>query len=144
MKKIIAALLAVLCVVSLLSVGLCAAAKDEVGYGIIYENGGVPMMYEPAPTFRFSGPGYAKVSADTPISVDYEFKYWEDENGNHYDPGQEIPVYGIVRLHPHMEKKNDGDIHTTRVIKTALQALIRVLGKAINFFNTMEDEFRPA
>lgn len=144
MKKIIAILLAVLCVVSLLSIGLSAAAETEGPYAIIYVSGGIPVMYGPTPTFRFSGKGYAKVTADTPLAIDYDFKYWEDENGKRYDAGQEIFVDHEIKLHPVFERKTDNDLRTTRVIKTAMQALIRVLGKAFNFFNTMEDEFRPA
>ena len=49
MKKIIAVLLAVLCVASVLSLGLSAAAADNDTkiYAIIYAKGGVPVMYEP-------------------------------------------------------------------------------------------------
>ena len=142
MKKIIAVLLAVLCVASVLSVGLSAAAENENDtkiYAIIYAKGGVPIMYEPSPTFRFDSPGWATVSADTPIAADYDFVCWIDKDGNRYYPGDKIYVDHEVKLQPLMSPKTDKDDHTIRTIKAAFQALIRVLGKAFGFFKTMED-----
>ena len=141
MKRFIAVLLAVLCVASVLSLGLTAAAADEDTrvYAIIYAKGGVPVMYEPSPTFRFDQPGWATVSADTPIAADYDFVCWIDKDGNRYYPGDKIYVDHEVKLTPLMAPKTDNNDHTIRTIKAAFQALIRVLGKAFGFFKTMED-----
>ncbi len=142
MKKIIAVLLAGLCVASVLSVGLSAAAENENDtkiYAIIYSKGGVPIMYEPSPTFRFDSPGWVTVSADTPIAADYDFVCWIDKDGNRFYPGDKIYVDSEVTLQPLMARKTDNDDHTIRTIKAAFQALIRVLGKAFGFFKTLED-----
>lgn len=142
MKKIIAVLLAALCLFSVFSFGLSVAAEKEDDtkiYAVIYAKGGVPVLYEPTPTFRFDKPGWVTVSADTPIAVDYDFVCWIDKDGNHIYPGDKIYVDHEVKLQPLMAAKTDNDIHTTRVIKAAFQALIRVLGKAFGFFKTLED-----
>ena len=142
MKKIIAILLVVISIVSLMSIGLSVAASDESDtkiYAVIYAKGGVPVMYEPTPTFRFDGPGWLTVSADTPIAIDYDFVCWMDQNGNRYYPGDKLYVDHEVKLTPVMAPKTDSDVHTTRVIKAAFQALIRVLEKAFGFFKDLED-----
>jgi len=142
MKRIIAVLLAVLCVASLFTFGLSAAAENEDDtkiYAVIYAKGGVPVMYEPTPTFRFDRPGWVTVSADTPIAADYDFVCWIDKDGNHIYPGDKIYVDHEVKLQPLMAPKTDKDDHTVRTIKAAFQALIRVLGKAFGFFKTLED-----
>ena len=140
MKKVIAVLLAVLCVVSLFSFALQAAAEDDSKvYAVIYTQGGVPLMYSPTPSFRFDKPGTVTISADTPLAVDYEFVCWIDKDGNKYYPGQKVHVDSELKLQPKMAPKTDDDSHTTRVIKTALESLIRVLSKAFGTFKTLED-----
>ena len=143
MKKFLALLLAVLSIVSLMSLaffGVAAEKEEDVHiYAVVYAKGGVPVMYEPTPSFRFDSPGWVTVSADTPLASDYEFVCWQDKDGNRYDPGDKIYVNTEVKLTPVMAPKSDGDDHTVRTIKTAFQALIRVLGKAFGFFKTLED-----
>ena len=143
MKKVIAILLVVISIVSLMSIGLTAFAgndQDETKvYAVIYAKGGVPVMYEPTPTFRFDGPGWLTVSADTPIAIDYDFLYWIDQDGNRYYPGDKLYVDHEVKLTPVLAPKTDSDVHTTRVIKAAFQALIRVLEKAFGVFKDLED-----
>ena len=142
MKKLIAIILVVLSIVSLMSIGLSAFAENTEEtkvYAVVYSKGGIPVMYEPAPTFRFDKPGMLTISNDTPLAVDYEFVCWQDENGQKYYPGDKIYVDHEIKLIPVFSKKTDNDPHVFRVIKTALDALIRVLGKALGFFTVMED-----
>ncbi|MBR6313306.1 MAG: hypothetical protein IKR49_01545 [Clostridia bacterium] len=143
MKKVIAILLVVISLVSLMSIGLSVFAgndQDETKiYAVIYAKGGIPVMYEPTPTFRYDGPGWLTVSADTPIAIDYDFLYWIDQDNNRYYPGDKIYVDHEVKLTPVFAPKTDSDIHTTRVIKAAFQALIRVLEKAFGFFKDFEE-----
>ena len=145
MKKIIAILLVVISIVSLMSIGLSAVAADSENkvYAVVYSKGGISVMYEPAPTYRFDHPGWLTVSADTPIAVDYDFVCWMDENGERYWPGDKIYVDHEVKLTPVFAPKTDSDSHTTRVIKSAFQALIRVLEKAFGIFKDYE-EFNAA
>ena len=146
MKKVIAVLLVVISIVSLMSIGLCALAgndEDNKIYAVIYCKGGISVMYEPAPTFRFDGPGWLTVSADTPIAIDHDFVCWMDQDGNRYWPGDKIYVDHEIKLTPVFAPKTDNDAHTTRVIKAAFQSLIRVLEKAFGIFKDFE-EFNAA
>ena len=141
MKKIIAILLVVISIVSLMGIGLSALAGDDDCniYVVIYAKGGVPVMYEPTPTYTYEGPGTVKVSKDTPIAIDYDFVCWEDQNGIRYWPGDPIAVNGEVKLTPIFAPKTDSDSHTTRVIKAGFQSLIRVLQKMFGTFKDFED-----
>ena len=141
MKKFLAVLLAVLTLVSVMSIGLGAnAGDDEVKiYAVIYTKSAVPIMYEPTPTFRFDKPGWVTISADTPIAIDYDFVCWKDEDGNRWDPGDQIYVSHEVRLTPVFAPKTDNDSRTLRTIKAGFASLIRVLGKMFGFFKTLED-----
>lgn len=155
MKKLVSILLAILCAFSVFSCAAAAAGalddlfteEDDAGiYCLVYSSdtlSNVSMMYVPHPTSDFDGPGYAKVTNDTPLSVDYNFVCWKDGTGKYYYPGDEIYVNGMTHLYAVWEPKTDDDSHLFRVIKTALQTLERVLQKVFGIFKTVED-FRVA
>jgi len=140
MKKILALLLAVVCLFSVLTVGLTAAAKDDDPItGIVYEKGGVPLMYIPNSTYSFEGPAWLTVTTDKPIPADanYEFMYWLDKDGKRVDPGQSIYVTQEIVLRPYFIKTNNED-RTTSTIRSALQALVRVFERLFEFFRKLE------
>ena len=141
MKKILAVLLAVVCLFSVLTVGLSAAAEDEeetIIYSVVYAKGGVPLMYIPQPTFRYDGPGWVNVTEEKPVAAGYEFLYWIDKDGNRYDPGDQIYVANEVKLTPVFAKINDGENQTTHTIKGAFQALIALFQRLFKFFRELE------
>ena len=141
MKKILAMLLAVVCLFSILTVGLTAAAaggEADPIYAIVYSKGGVPVMYLPAPTFRFDGPGWLTVTEEKPTAVGYDFVCWEDENGNRVYPGDQIYVDKEVKLMPVFAKSTSNDDRTTSTIKAAFQSLIAVFERLFKFFRELE------
>ncbi len=141
MKKILALLLAVICLFSVLTVGLTAAAEDDNQdpiYAIVYEKGGVPVMYLPAPSVSIKGPGWITVTTEKPVAAGYEFMYWVDKDGNRVDPGDKLYVTEQVVLRPHFVKLNDGEDHTTHTIKGAFQALIALFERLFKFFRELE------
>ncbi len=163
MKKLIAIILSVLCLASCLAVPGFAATdsivgdvvqdfigvteeediSDEMRYGIHY---GLPtitavkLMYSPKPTITFKAPTTAKVTTDTPLSVDYDFVCWEhSETGKHYYPGDEIEVTGIVTLYAVFEEKTDNHPRFIRYIITGLEALKRVIKQLLTFSDALEE-----
>lgn len=166
MKKLIAVILSVLCLASCLSVSGYAAVEDviedfigvtqeedivdELSYGIHYELPlltTVKLMYSPTPTITFKAPTTAKVTTDTPLSVDYEFVCWQhSETGKYYYPGDEIEVDGVVTLYAVFEEKDDGHPQFIRYILTGLEALKRLILNFLRFDNAMNEtdkEFFP-
>lgn len=162
MKKIIAILLSVLCVFSLMST--TAFAADDLGgilgdiiglpteedgidqqmsYGIHYEMetlSVVSIMYKPNPTITFEAPTTAKITSDTPLSVDYEFVCWRHaDTGEYLYPGDEIDVTGKVTLYAVWEEKTDGNPRVIRVIMTALETLGRLIQKFLGIIEDAEE-----
>ena len=157
MKKVIAIILAVLCLASSLSVtGFAAVGEDiiegvvggilgddmpekeesedaVVSYGIHYEMETlslVKLMYKPSPTITFKAPTTAKITTDTPLSVDYEFVCWKhSETGEYYYPGDEIEVTGMVTLYAVFEEKKDNYPRMIRYIITGLETFKRLIKK---------------
>ena len=163
MKKIIAIILSVICLASCFAVPGSAATdnivgdivgdyvgvteeediSDEMRYGIHYDVfplSPVKLMYSPAPTITFKAPTTAKVTADTPLSVDYEFVRWEDSvTGEPYYPGDEIEVTGVVTLYAVFEEKQDNHPRFIRYIITGLETLNRLLKKFLGITNALEE-----
>lgn len=159
MKKILAVLLSVLCIFSMLSVSAFAIGdivEDVVGdyigvteedgidaqmlYGIHYEMEtitNISIMYMPNPTITFKQPVTAKVTTDTPLSVDYQFICWRHgETGELYYPGDSIDVTGKVTLYAVWEEKSEDEPRVIRVITTALETLKRLIQQ---FLGVIED-----
>lgn len=163
MKRIIAMMLAVLCLMSCMGITGYAANENIGGivgdildlpeqeegeevplsYGIHYDLQTlttVKLMYKPAPTITFKAPTTAKVTMDTPLSVDYEFVCWKHaETGELYYPGDEIEVTGVVTLYAVFEEKQDNHPMFIRYIITGLEALKRLLHKFLAFTNALEE-----
>ncbi len=163
MKKILAVLLSVLCIFSMLSVSAFAIGDifegvigDYVGiteeddgidaqmmYGIHYKMDtitNVSIMYMPNPTITFKQPVTAKVTTDTPLSVDYQFVCWKHgETGELYYPGDPIEVTGAVTLYAVWEEKSDSESRVIRVITTALETLKRLIQQFLGIIEDVED-----
>lgn len=167
MKKIIAIILAVLCLASSLGVTSFAAVGDDIiegviggilgddmpekeesedavlTYGIHYETDPLSMvklMYKPSPTITFKAPTTAKVTSDTPLSVDYDFICWKHaDTGELYYPGDTIEVTGEVTLYAVFEAKKDNHPQLLRYVITGLEAFKRLLNKFLAFTNGLEE-----
>lgn len=148
MKKLLALLLALLCVFSLFSASVSAAGiiddkdKEACAYYITYQNetlSGIKLMYKPNPTVSFDGPGYVTVTNDTPIAVDHDFICWKDKEGKFYYEGDRVYVYGEITLYAVWEEKKDNDSNVTRVIKAALLTFQRFILKALGIFQIVQD-----
>ena len=167
MKKVIAIILAVICLASSFSVTGYAAAEDIIGgviggiigddllgseeesedavleYGIHYEMETLTMvtlMYKPTPTITFKAPTTAKVTTDTPLSVDYEFVCWKHaETGEYYYPGDEIEVTGKVVLYAVFEEKTDNYPQLLRYVITGLECFKRLLKKFLAVTDGLEE-----
>ena len=146
MKKILAVLLCLMCLVSSMAVSVSAASEFEkvfveigamlgfepdepIGYGIRYNSNKIlsgisSLMYEPKPTVKLRNPGTYTVTDDFPLSVDHSFVCWEDrELGKYYYPGDKIYIDGEIILYAVWEEKTDNNIRPVRVFLTAFQAL---------------------
>lgn len=167
MKKIIAVILAVLCLASSLSVtGFAAVGEDVIegviggilgddmpekeesedavlSYGIHYETEPlslVKLMYKPNPTITFKAPVVARVSFDTPLSVDYEFVCWKHaETGEYYYPGDDIEVTGEITLYAVFEEKTDNYSQLLRYMITGLEVFKRLISKFLAFTNGLQE-----
>lgn len=152
MKKFLAIILSLLCLVSVFTVAASAGTFDELSsllgedesllYGISYQNetaNGVSMMYKPNPSVRFDGPGYVTVTKDTPIAVDHEFVCWKDEEGNLYYEGDKVYVDGEVTLYAVWTEKTDDLPRVLRVIQTAILTLQRMVQKVLGVFKDIQD-----
>ena len=164
MKKLIAVLLSVLCLFSAFACPASAGADDfledvlesELGvtkeegeidevmmYGIHYEMQTlttVSITYMPSPTITFKQPVTAKVTLDTPLSVDYQFICWkEKETGKLYYPGDEIEVTGKITLLAVWEEKTDNYPRVIRVIINALETLGRLINKFLGIYDAYEE-----
>ncbi len=156
MKKLLAVLLCLVCLIS--SVGMTASAAnifsevitnitinmgmepdEPIIYGIVYDTNrllsGVSIMYKPSPTFTFTRPGTYTVTDDIPLSVDYKFVCWEDEDTHKlYYAGDKIYIDGQKTLLAVWEPKNDGKNRVVRTIVTAVEALRRTLQAFFGFY----------
>lgn len=164
MKKILAVLLSILCIFSVFSTTAFAAPGDIIGgvvedylgvtqeddgidqqmmYGIHYEMEPISLvsiMYKPSPTITFKQPCMAKVTTDTPLSVDYEFMYWRHgETGEIYNPGDDIEVTGVVTLYAVWQEKTDNHPRFIRTIITAFETLGRVIQKFLGIIEDVEE-----
>ncbi len=157
MKKIIAFLLSVVCLIT--CIGIPASAIEDIPgniggnmglepdepiiYGIVYEMetlSEVKILYKPSPTFTFTSPGTYTVTNDTPLSVDYEFVCWEhEETGKYYYAGDELYIDGQEVLIAVWQPKTDGHIRPTRVLLTAIEALRRTIGAFFGFYKVIDD-----
>ena len=162
MKKIIAVLLCLVCLIS--SVGMTASAAnvfkevltnltismglepdEPIIYGIIYDSNrlltGVTILYKPSPTFSFTKPGTYTVTDDVPLAVDHKFVCWEDDDtGKHYYAGDKIYIDGQKTLLAVWTPKTDNNIRPVRAIVTAVEALRRTLQA---FFGFYKMDFTP-
>ena len=156
MKKILAVLLCLMCLVSSMAVSTSAAGVEDIfvsigamlgmepdepiGYGIRYDSnkllsGVSSVMYEPAPTVKLSNPGTYTVTEDFPLSVDHSFVCWEDkETGKKYYPGDKIYIDGELTLYAIWEEKTDNNIRPVRVFLTAFQALKKMFQSFFGVF----------
>lgn len=162
MKKIIALLLCFVCLFS--SLGLTSAAAnvfnevitnitinmgmepdEPIIYGITYESkdmlSGISVMYTPSPTFTFTRPGTYTVTDDIPLSVDYEFVCWQDEDtGKLYYAGDKIYIDGTKVLKAVWQEKTDGKNRVIRTISTAIETFRRTLQAFFGFYKTKYEE----
>lgn len=161
MKKLLAVILSVICVISCFAPVAGAAsggilgevASDfferllgvefeedtPIGYGVIYDLdplSGVSVVYKPNPSISFENPGIYTITSDTPLSIDYEFICWEDSNGTRYDAGDKIYVDGMITLTAVWVKKTDNDVRVARIIKTTFEALKRLIRKFFGILDT--------
>ena len=170
MKKIIAILLSVICLFSAVSVNSLAvgdilgdiiedqfgiteeegAIEDVLSYGIHYEMKTlslVSVIYTPNPTITFKAPCMARVTLDTPLSIDYQFVCWEEkESGKYYYPGDDIEVTGIVTLYAIWEEKTDNHPYLIRMLATMLDVIKHYIDKLIgayDAFDEFESEYVP-
>lgn len=171
MKKIIAIILSLICLASCVAIPATAGTEeiiggviggilgddlpeqeedigDQLSYGIHYEMyplSTVKLMYKPKPTITFVAPTVARITLDTPLSVDYEFVCWEDsETGVLYYPGDQIAVDGIVTLYAVFEEKKDNHSPFIRYIITGLEVLKRLIQQFLGITDALEkndDEF---
>lgn len=154
MKKLLAILLSMLCLMSVCSsvgfavnddsvIGIISSAMDDdLLYCITYQKetlSNVSMMYKPNPSMSFDGPGYVTVTKDTPIAVDHDFICWKDKNGKLYYEGDKIYVDGEVTLYAVWEEKKDNAPHALRVVRAALETLERMLLKLLGIFKDIQD-----
>ncbi len=163
MKKLIAIILSILCLCSVIACPASAAGdlfgdilEDQFGvtkeegeidevmmYGIHYEMQTltvVSIMYMPSPSITFKQPVTTNVTLDYPLSVDYQFVCWkEQETGKLYYPGDEIEVTGKVTLLAVWEEKTDKYARPLRVIITALETLKHVIDKFLGVYDAFEE-----
>lgn len=155
MKKAIAVLLSVLCVLSCFGAVALAADDYHLGslfgieeddkpllYALTYKNetlSGVKMMYEPNPSLSLSGPGYVKVTKDQPIAIDHDFVCWKDKNGKLYYAGDEFFVDGECTLYAVWEDKKDNYIRPIRVFRCAMLTMGKLFANALGIFKDIQD-----
>lgn len=157
MKKLTAALLCILCIVSSLTFTTSAAneisgaissvlgleSDENIGYGIIYDtdklSSGVSAMYNPRPTVTVTSKGTYTVTDDIPLAIDYEFVCWVDkETGKEYRAGDKYYVNGQKTLHAVWVEKDDSDGKLIRIIDTVLESFFR---RVKSIFGVFEVEF---
>lgn len=166
MKKLLAVLLSILCMLTSLCMPTLAAGEiqdalggllgsdsllggdeDIIGYGVVYKYetlSDVTVLYKPAPSVSFSNPGTYTITSDTPLSVDYQFVCWKHaDTGKLYYAGDKVYVDGQITFYAVWEEKTDNDVRVVRTIKTSIEAFRRILGKFFKVFDAAKDAFEP-
>lgn len=162
MKKLLAVLLAVICIFSLV-MPASAAVADELGgilgdhlgieqekdeadilsYGIHYEMDPlslVTLFYTPSPSITFNAPTDMTVTEDYPIALDHDWVCWKDpETGDLYYPGDVIHVEGKVTLVAVWEEKKDNYPSFFRSVIAGLKAFIKVIEKFLGIYKAVGD-----
>jgi len=149
MKKLLAVLLSILCVLSVFGFSASASQvlepiteEEPILFCVTYQKetlSEVKMMYKPNPSVKLDGPGYVTVTKDTPIAIDHEFICWRDSVGNLYYEGDKVYVDGEVVLYAVWADKQDNNPKFIRVIQAALYTFQRMLQKAFGIFEDMEE-----
>ena len=98
---------------------------------------GVVCVYVPGGTVKLEE-GDVTITNDTPIAIDHNFLYWEDEYGNIYESGQTYHVTKLDTLYAVWEEKDDGEGHVMHTIKSTLEALSRLLSWLFGFYEFEE------
>lgn len=152
MKKVIAVLLSILCLMSCF--GGVASAEVDGGlidliqpdepllYCLVYKKqtlSDVKMMYQPNPDVVVDGPGYVTVTKDTPLAIDHDFVCWKDKNGKLYYAGDQFYVDGECVLYAVWEKKQGNSVHAIRVFQCAMLTFERMILKALGIFKDIKD-----
>ncbi len=146
-KKVLAVALAIMMLAISALIPSSALFDDLLGeedetlitIGYINESDYVQCIYVPGTTL-VSTDGIATVTSDVPLAFDHQFAYWEDENGNVYHAGDEIVVTSSIKLTAVWEDKTDEDSYILRVIKTTIQAFIKIFAKFRDAFATIEQQ----
>ena len=165
MKKLLAVLLAMLCVFSLAIPAF--AGVDELGgviedyfeiekeedeadilsYGIHYEMDTlslVTLFYTPSPSITFNTPVDMTVTEDTPIALDHDWVCWKDpKTGKLYYPGDVIHVDGKITLVAVWAEKTDNYPSFIRSAIAGLKAFIKVIEKFLGIYKAVGDS-KPA
>lgn len=152
MKKIIAVMLSILCVLACFAPAVCAIEdpgligmieeEEPMIFTLVYKNqtlSGVKMMYQPNPNLSFGGPGYVTVTKDKPLAIDHDFVCWKDENGKYYYAGDQFYVDGECELYAVWEDKKDNYIKPVRVFRCAMLTMKRMFEKIFGIFQDYED-----
>ena len=147
MKKVIAVILSILCVLSCFAPAVCAIEdpgligmlepEEPMIFTLVYKNqtlSGVKMMYQPNPNLSFGGPGYVTVTKDKPIAIDHDFVCWKDEDGKLYYAGDKFYVDGECELYAVWEEKKDNNIKPVRVFICAMLTMKRMFDKIFGVF----------
>ncbi len=160
MKKLLAVLLAIICVFSGFSV--CALDLSGMLGDIVEDQFGVPseedeadilthgvhyemsmlstetILYSPSPSITFNAPTDMVITNDYPIAVDHNWVCWkEQKTGKLYYPGDTIHVEGKVVLIAVWEEKTDNYPGFIRSAIAGVQALIKLIEKFMGVFNTI-------
>lgn len=147
MKKVIAVILSILCVLTCFAPAVCAIEdpgligmlepEEPMIFTLVYKNqtlSGVKMMYQPNPNLSFGGPGYVTVTKDKPIAIDHDFVCWKDEDGKLYYAGDKFYVDGECELYAVWEEKKDNNIKPVRVFICAMLTMKRMFEKILGIF----------
>lgn len=147
MKKVIAVILSILCVLTCFAPAVCAIEdpgligmlepEEPMIFTLVYKNqtlSGVKMMYQPNPNLSFGGPGYVTVTKDKPIAIDHDFVCWKDEDGKLYYAGDKFYVDGECELYAVWEEKKDNNIKPVRVFICAMLTMKRMFEKILGVF----------
>lgn len=147
MKKVIAVILSILCVLTCFAPAVCAIEdpgligmlepEEPMIFTLVYKNqtlSGVKMMYQPNPNLSFGGPGYVTVTKDKPIAIDHDFVCWKDKNGKYYYAGDKFYVDGECELYAVWEDKKDNNIKPVRVFICAMLTMKRMFDKIFGVF----------
>ena len=155
MKKLLAVIMCLLCLVSSMAVSVSAAdgiietigeilgiesEEEVIGYGITYDSnklysGVSGVMYEPKPTVTIRNKGTYTVTDDKPLAIDYQFVAWQNrDTGKLYYAGDKFYIDGQITFYAVWEEKTDNYTRPIRVFLTAMEALKRSIQSFFNVF----------